>query len=71
MVDWNNREEVIKHLQHIKTTYIDLDKPTQIIKGDYRLEVYYLGSLIYFIDTKPLDIKLDDFLKEELKKGNE
>jgi hypothetical protein len=66
MIDFNSKEEVIKHIQHIKNTYdFDIDNPTKIYKGEYELKIYYLGNLIYMINTKPLDIKLDDFLKEQ------
>lgn len=66
MIDFNSKEEALKHIQHIKNTFgVDLDNPTSIYKNDYKLEIYYLNNLIYMIDTAPLDIKLDDFLKEQ------
>ena len=66
MIDFGSKEEALKHIQHIKNTYgVDFENPTTIYKTDYKIEVYYLNNLIYMINTKPLDIKLDDFLKEQ------
>ena len=66
MIDFNSKEEAIKHIQHIKNTYdFDLENPIKIQKSDYELKICYLGNLIFMINTKPLDIKLEDYLKEQ------
>lgn len=65
MIDLTNKEEAVKHIQHIKNTFVNLEEPTTIYKSDYRLEVQYLGNTIFLIDTRTLDIKIDDLLKEK------
>ena len=65
MIDLTSKEEAIKHLQHIKSTFVDLEQPTTIYKSDYRFEVKYLGNTIFLIDTRTLDIKIDDLLGDK------
>ena len=63
MIDLTSKEEAVKHIQHLNTTLVDFEKPLTIYKTDYRIEAKYLGHTIYMIDTRVLDIKLDDILK--------
>ena len=62
MKDLESKEEAVKHLQHIKNTLVNLDEPTTIYKTDYRFEIKYLNNTILLIDTRTLDIKIDDLL---------
>lgn len=64
MIDLTSKEEAVKHLQHIQNTFVNFDKPLTIYKDEYKLEMRYLGNTIYMLNTKPLDIKIDDFIKK-------
>lgn len=66
MIDINSKEEAVKHLSHIKGTYgINLEQPVMAIRSDYAIRLYYLGNEIFYINTRPLDIKIDDLFKED------
>ena len=65
MIDLTSAEEALKHLNHLKNTYnFDIEKPMQIYKSDYRIEVTYLGNTIYLIDTHCLDMTINEFFKK-------
>lgn len=65
MIDLTSSEEAIKHMQHIKATvYCDIDEPLKFYKSDYKLECNYLGNTIYMLNTRALDMTLDQFCKE-------
>lgn len=71
MKDFASKEEVVKHLSHIKSTIgIDLDNPYSGVISDYTITLYYLGNIVYFLNTKPFDIKIDDLWKEEKENEN-
>lgn len=62
---YNSKEEAIKHLHHAKDTIsVDMDEPLKAYKDDYLFKLTYLGEIIYMINTKPLDKKLEDFIKD-------
>lgn len=66
MIDFSkltDPEEIAKHLHHVKNTMVDLENPIQFYKGKYRFEITYLGNMIYMLDTRVLDIEIDDFIK--------
>ena len=66
MNDYSKPEEVFKHLQHVKSTYgVDLTKPFTSTRDKYSVSIYYLNNLIWYMNTKPFDKKIDDFLKED------
>lgn len=64
MIDLTSKEEAIKHLSHIKSTINDIERPLHFEKGKYELKAVYLGNVIYYINTMPLDMTIDDFFKE-------
>lgn len=65
MIDLTSKEEAIKHLQHIESTLVDIEEPLQGYKDDYTFQLTYLGNVIYMINTRPLDIKIDEIIKEK------
>jgi len=65
MIDLTSKEEAIKHLQHIKNTFVDIEEPLQGYRDDYTFTLSYLGNVIYMINTRPLDIKIDEIIKEK------
>ncbi len=65
MIDLTSKEEAIKHLQHIKNTFVDIEEPLKGYKDDYTFQLTYLGNVIYMINTRPLDIKIDEIIKEK------
>lgn len=67
MIDLTSVEEAIKHIKHIDNTFVDIENPLTIYKTDYRIEAKYLGHTIYLLDTKVLDIKIDELIKENNK----
>lgn len=56
-------ENTLKNMQNATTTYVDINEPVCIYRDKYKLEAYYLGNLIYMINTKPLNITIDDLIK--------
>ena len=64
MIDLTSKEEAIKHLSHIKSTINDIENPLHFEKGKYEFKAVYLGNVIYYVNTKPLDMTIDDFFKE-------
>ena len=70
MIDLTSKEEAIKHLQHIKNTLVDIEEPLKSYKDDYTFQLTYLGNVIYMINTRPLDIKIDEIIKEEEYESN-
>lgn len=65
MKNLTSEEEIIKHIQHITNTQVDIKEPLKIYKTDYKIEIYYLGNLIYLLDTTTLDKKIEDILRGE------
>lgn len=63
MIDLTSKEEAIKHLIHIQNTLVDIEEPLKGYKDDYTFQLTYLGNVIYMINTRPLDIKIEDLLK--------
>jgi len=65
MIDLTSKEEAVKHLQHIENTIVDIEEPLKGYKDDYTFQLTYLGNVIYMINTRPLDIKINDLIKEK------
>lgn len=70
MIDLTSKEEAIKHLQHIKNTFVDIEEPLKGYKDDYTFQLTYLGNVIYMINTRPLDIKINDLIRSNYGEEN-
>ena len=65
MINLTSKEEAIKHLAHVKGTYAaDIENPLHFEKGKYEFKAVYLGNVIYYVNTEPLDMTIDEFFKE-------
>lgn len=68
------REKVLNDLNNVKATYgVDVDNPFKAIKLKYEFKLYYLGQLVFMMDTKPYNMTLDEYwesLKEEERKNS-
>ena len=71
MID-TSKGKAFTHLKNVTSSYgVNLDQPMMAIKGDYYIRFYYLGQEVFYINTKPFDIKIDDLYKKECKVKND
>ena len=64
-----NIKNITELLDEANGTYWDINNPTICQKGKYEFKIFFMNNLVYYINTKPYKMTIDEYF-DSLKEKN-